>query len=73
MKKKQTNSTDIDKWLKLIRADNVGAVTFAKVIEHFGSIDRAFGASVKELTKVDGIGFKTAEQIARTRNRFDSR
>ena len=52
----QANSVDIDKWLCLIRADNVGATTFAKLIKHFGSADRALGASVSELAKVNGIG-----------------
>ena len=72
MAKTQRNSADIEKWLKLIRADNVGPITFAKLIKHFGSPDRALGASVSELTKIDGIGFKIAEQIARTRNKFDT-
>ena len=67
----QANSTDIEKWLGLIRADNVGATTFAKLIKHFGSADRALGASVSELAKVNGIGFKKAEQIAATRGKFD--
>jgi DNA processing protein len=67
----QKNSADIEKWLCLIRADNVGATTFAKLIEHFGSADRALGASVSELAKVDGIGYKTAEQIAASRGKFD--
>lgn len=68
----QENSIDIEKWLKLIRADNVGPTTFAKIIKHFGTIERALGASVSELTKIDGIGFKTAEQIVRTRDKFDA-
>ena len=72
MPKKQHNSADIEKWLKLIRADNVGSTNFAKLIKHFGSADRALGASANELTKVDRIGFKTAEQIAATRNKFDA-
>jgi len=72
MSKLQQNSVDIEKWLKLIRADSVGPVTFAKLIKHFGSPDRALGASVSELAEVDGIGFKTAEQIAATRNKFDA-
>ncbi len=71
MAKSQPNSVDIEKWLKLIRADNVGPVTFAKLIKHFGSVDRALGASVGELAKIDGISFKTAEQIVRTRNKSD--
>jgi len=72
MSKPQQNSVDIEKWLKLIRTDNVGPVTFAKLIKHFGSPGRALGASVSELAKVDGIGFKTAKQIAATRNKFDA-
>jgi DNA processing protein len=72
MSKVEQNSVDIEKWLKLIRADNVGPVTFAKLIKRFGSPDRALGASVSELAEVDGIGFKTAEQIAATRNKFDT-
>lgn len=72
MVKAQSNSSDIEKWLKLIRADGVGPVTFAKFIRHFGSPDRALGASVSELAKVDGIGFKTAERIASKHEKFDS-
>jgi len=72
MAKKQHNSADIEKWLKLIRADNVGPTTFTRLTKHFGSPDRALGASVSELARVDGIGFKTAEQIAATRDKFDT-
>ena len=67
----QANSVDIEKWLKLIRADEVGPITFAKLIKHFGSVDGALGASVSELSKIDGIGFKTAERIAASRDKFD--
>lgn len=73
MAKCEQNSVDIEKWLKLIRADGVGPITFAKLLKHFGSIDLALGASVSELAKVDGIGFKTAERIAATRDKFDAK
>jgi DNA processing protein len=72
MTKPQPNSVDIEKWLGLIRADSVGPTTFAKLINHFDSVERTLGASVGELTKIDGIGFKTAERIAKTRNKFDA-
>jgi len=72
MSNHQENSVDIEKWLKLIRADNVGPTTFSKLIKHFGTIERALGASVSELAKINGIGFKTAEQIVRTRDKFDA-
>ncbi len=73
MEKCKQNSVDIEKWLKLIRADSVGPTTFAKLIKYFGSADRALGASVSELAKIDGVGFKTAERIATTRDRFDTK
>jgi len=72
MEKLQPNSPDIEHWLKLIRADGVGPVTFAKLLRHFGSADRALGASVSELAKIDGIGYKTAERIASSRDKFDA-
>jgi DNA processing protein len=69
MTKAQQNSADIEKWLTLNRADGVGPTTFTKLIKHFGSVDRALGASVGELTKISGIGNKTAELIAATRGK----
>ena len=71
MPEPQANSADIEKWLKLIRADSVGPTTFAKLIKHFGSVDCALGASVSQLAEIDGIGLKTAERIAATRDKFD--
>ena len=71
MAKPQPNSADIEKWLRLIRTDSVGPTTFAKLIKQFGSADKALGASVSELAKIYGVGFKTAERIAATRGKFD--
>jgi DNA processing protein len=72
MAKVQENSPDIENWLKLLRADGVGPVTFVKMLKHFGSAERVLGASVSELAKIDGIGFKTAERIASSRDKFDA-
>jgi DNA processing protein len=65
------NSSGIEKWLQLARADGVGPVTFARLLEHFGSVDRALTASVAELASVQGIGDQTARRIAATRGCFD--
>ncbi len=54
MAKKQQHSVDIEKWLKLTRADNVGPTTFAKLTKRFGSPQWALAASVGELAKRDG-------------------
>ena len=72
MAKVHENSADIENWLKLIRADGIGPVTFAKMLKHFGSVERVLGASVSELAKIEGVGFKTAERIASTREKFDA-
>jgi DNA processing protein len=66
------NSRDIDKWLKLIRTDEVGPVTFGRLLKHFGSVDAALGAPVRAMMKVEGIGLTTAERIAASRDKFDS-
>jgi len=66
------HSNDIGKWLKLIRAKGIGPATFTRLIKHFGSPDAVLGTSVRQLTHIEGIGLKSAEQIARTRHKFDT-
>jgi DNA processing protein len=66
------NSRDVEQWLKLIRADGVGPVAFARLLKYFGSVDAALGASVGRLTQVEGIGSVTAERIAASREGFDA-
>jgi DNA processing protein len=68
----QENSADITLWLKLIRAEGVGPKTFVRLLKQFGTVERVMGASIHELTKVKGIGNRTAESIARTRDNFNS-
>ena len=65
------NSQDVEKWFKLIRADEVGPVTFGKLLKRFGSVDAVLGAPASGLMKVEGIGSKTAERIAASRDKFD--
>lgn len=59
-------------WLKLIRADGIGPVLFKRLLEQFANIEDIFDASVSQLTKVEGIGDRTAERIVRTREGFDA-
>ena len=66
------NSKDIEKWLRLIRAEGIGPKNFAKLINHFKSIDYALAATSADLAKIDGIGPKTARQIAATRDKFNT-
>ena len=73
MARLQANSDGIESWLKLIRADGVGPAIFGRLIKRFDTAERVLGASVAELAKVNGLGFKTAERIAATRNKFDPR
>lgn len=65
------HAAGIEQWLRLIRADGVGPVNFRRLLDRFGSFDAVFGASAAELARVEGIGPRTSEKIARTRCRFD--
>jgi len=65
------HSPEIEKWLRLARAEGVGPVIFTRLLGHFSSVDKALGASVAQLAKVEGIGWKTAERIAASRDSFD--
>ena len=65
------HSSQIELWLKLIRADGIGPTIFKRLLDYFGGVERIFAASVAQLTKIEGIGNKTAESIARTRDAFD--
>lgn len=72
MPKPQQNSPQIEHWLKLSAADGVGPVTFAKLLNYFGSPQRALGASVSELMRIEGIGSHTAERITASRDKMDT-
>lgn len=67
----EQHSLQIALWLKLIRADGIGPTLFKRLLDFFGGVEPIFTASVVELTKVEGIGNKTAERIVRTRDAFD--
>jgi DNA processing protein len=68
----QNHSANIEQWLQLIRAEGVGPTLFKRLLDYFGTVDQILGASVAQLTKVEGIGHKTAERIARTRGDFNA-
>ena len=36
-----TSKKDVIDWLQLCRSDNVGPITFFKILEHFGSVETA--------------------------------
>ncbi len=66
------NSPDIENWLKLSGAEGVGPITFSKLLNYFGSVQCALGASTYELAKVEGIGLNTAEKIAASRDKTNT-
>jgi DNA processing protein len=68
----ERNTKDIRNWLKLVRAGGVGPTIFIRLLKYFGSVDTVLGASAFALTKVEGIGSITAEQICQTRDSFDA-
>ncbi len=66
------HSPDIEKWIKLIRADGVGPVSFGRILKWYGSVDAALGATAGGLARIEGIGPKTAGRIVSTRDKFDT-
>jgi DNA processing protein len=69
--KSEQHSPQIALWLKLIRAEGIGPTLFKRLLDYFEDVEHIFTASVAELTKIEGIGNKTAESIVRTRDAFD--
>jgi DNA processing protein len=67
----EQNSPGIEKWLRLIRAQHVGPTTFSKLLRHFSSIDEALSASATQLSTIEGISLKTAQQIAKSRDEIN--
>ena len=71
MSHEENNRDSILKWLRLHLTDQVGAVTFARLLEHFGNIDNVLAATSGQLTLVPRIGHKKAELIAAARDDAD--
>ena len=65
------NSGDIGDWIRLIRADGVGPKSFERLLKRFGTVDNVLGASVGQLTQIEGIGNKTAEGIKASIGKFN--
>jgi DNA processing protein len=65
------HSAGIEHWLSLIGADGVGPVTFRRLVDQFGSVEAAMGASAGQMAGIEGIGAVTAERIAASRGRVE--
>ncbi|MCH9023017.1 MAG: DNA-protecting protein DprA [Planctomycetes bacterium] len=72
MKGSQADRAELVKWLRLHLCDEVGSITFVRLLEAFGSIDAVLGASAGQLAKVERVGAKRAEKIASSRDRVDA-
>jgi len=56
-----TISPIAEKYLRLQRAPNLGPVCVRRLVEHFGSIDAVFDASIHALERVEDVGRARAE------------
>jgi DNA processing protein len=65
------HSDGVEHWLRLAHAEGVGSVLFSRMVKQFGSAEKSLGASVAEMTQVEGIGDITAGKIARSRDKFN--
>lgn len=55
-------------WIALNSIDGIGCHTFKLLIDHFGSPENVFKASIKELLNVEGVGKETAKRIKEFRS-----
>ncbi|MDR0361778.1 MAG: DNA-processing protein DprA [Planctomycetota bacterium] len=53
----------IENLIRLKRTHGVGNVTIWRLLQHFGNSDAVYGASVRELTEVEGVSLAKAERI----------
>ena len=56
----------------LTKIDGLGSVRIRKLLEKFHNAEGIFGASVKEISSIEGFSLKIAESILRSENNFDS-
>lgn len=68
----EKHSENIDKWLRIVRAQGVGPVVLGRLLEHFGSAEAILAAPPGSLAQIEGIGQVTAEKIVRSRTSFDA-
>ncbi len=58
-------------WIALNMLPDIGRIRFRRLLEYFGSAEKAFFAPLKEISKVEGIGKKIGEKMAREREKMD--
>lgn len=63
--------TEIEAFLVLNAVPELGSVRIRKLIDHFGSADKALSATVSMLVEVEGIGRKIANNMANWEKYFD--
>ncbi|MCB9850899.1 MAG: DNA-protecting protein DprA [Phycisphaerales bacterium] len=55
-------------YLRLHLADAIGPVLLGRLIKHFGTVDAILGASMAQLTEVEGIGERRARSVFESRD-----
>ena len=63
MRESTSDRDHIKSYLQLHLTDQVGPITFARLLDRFGSIDKIFKASVAELASVPHISYDKAHKM----------
>ncbi|MGJ3247809.1 MAG: DNA-processing protein DprA [Elainellaceae cyanobacterium] len=58
-------------WLGWACLQGIGPILIRRLHQHFGVLSAAWAADVLDLVEVEGIGFQTADAIARERSKLD--
>ncbi len=58
-------------WIAFSSIEQIDSLFIKKLYEHFGSIEKAFNSSAKDLENIEGLSFKSAEKFLKLRDKVD--
>ena len=58
-------------WLAWSQIERIGPVLLRRLQEHFGSLEKAWQAPIREILSVEGLGDRLGENVAAARSRLD--
>ena len=71
MRQLESHSEGIAGWLRLTRAEGVGPPLSQRLMKAFGTPEQVLGASIGQLSEIEGIGLKTAQRILHSSEQVD--
>ncbi len=58
-------------WVAFSSIEEVGSKFIQRLYNHFGDIEKAFNASLNELSEIDGLNIKQAQNFIKKRDKIN--